>query len=212
MKTILCYGDSNTWGYIPGSGKRHPFDIRWPGVLQARLGNEVRVIEEGLNGRSTVLDEPFRPGRNGAALLPILLESHAPVDILVLMLGSNDLLHYSEVTAHDAARGVSTLVDLARIAHARLALPAPEVVLVSPPLATALSEEMALYCQGNPEKTNEFAEHYRRIADAQKCRFLDAAKVVCPSTIDGIHLDAQAHRRLGTAIAEIVGKITGQET
>jgi lysophospholipase L1-like esterase len=211
MKAILCYGDSNTWGYAPGTGARHPLDTRWPGVLQRQLGNKAHVIEEGLNGRSTVLDEPFRAGRNGATLLPILLESHAPVDILVLMLGSNDVLHYSEVTAHDAARGVSMLIDLARIAYARLELKPPEVLLVSPPHALELSDEMKKYCQGTSTKTKEFAEHYREVADNQRCEFLDASGVVSPSEIDGIHLDAEGHKKLGLAIARSVDRIIGKE-
>ena len=204
MKTILCYGDSNTWGYVPGSGRRHPFEQRWTGVLQAQLGGEARVIEEGLNGRSTVLEEPFRSGRSGAALLPVLLESHAPVDLLILMLGTNDVLHYTEVTAEDAARGISMLVDLTRIAAVRGGFRAPDILLVSPPLATTLSAEMKLYCQGDPAKTNGFAEHYRRAADKLNCRFLDAAAVAAASPEDGIHLDQEAHRRLGLAAAKAV--------
>lgn len=78
MKTILCYGDSNTWGYIPAAGERLPYEARWTGVLQKSLGDRCRVIEEGLNGRTTVWDDPFKPGRNGLKALRPILDTHAP--------------------------------------------------------------------------------------------------------------------------------------
>ena len=87
MKHVLYFGDSNTWGYVPGSGQRFPLEGRWPGVLQARLGSDWRVIEEGLNGRTTIHEDPERDGRNGRRFLGPLLESHAPLDLLILMLG-----------------------------------------------------------------------------------------------------------------------------
>ena len=86
MKTILCYGDSNTWGYIPGTGNRYPRQVRWTGVLQNLLGEKFHVIEEGLNGRTTVMDDPTRIAKNGLPYLRPCLDSHAPIDLVVLML------------------------------------------------------------------------------------------------------------------------------
>ena len=113
MKHLLCFGDSNTWGYVPGSGQRFPLEVRWPGVLQARLDNDYRIIEEGLNGRTTIHEDPERDGRNGRLFLGPLLESHAPLDLLILMLGSNDLMPCYASIAADVAAGVGILLDIA---------------------------------------------------------------------------------------------------
>ena len=91
MKRILCYGDSNTWGYIAGSGKRYPHDVRWTGVVQRELGEGYQVLEEGLVGRTTVFDNPFAPWRNGIDYLMPCLITHKPIDLIIVMLGSNDL-------------------------------------------------------------------------------------------------------------------------
>ncbi len=203
MRTVLCYGDSNTWGYVPGSGARHPPEVRWPGVLQARLGAGWRVIEEGLNGRTTVWEEPFRAGRNGRALLVPLLESHAPLDVLVLFLGTNDLKRYYGADAADAARGAGVLVDLARASGCGPGGRAPAVLLVSPPRIGPLSAEMALQLAGAERRSERFSEHYRAEAAARDCPLLDAAEYVEPSPADGVHLDAEAHARLGAAIADV---------
>lgn len=215
MKAVLCYGDSNTHGYIAGTGARYAFDKRWTGVLQKQLGYEVRVIEEGLSGRTTILDDPARVDRNGATFLPLCLESHSPVDVLVLMLGTNDILQQSSATVHDAAQGVSTLIDLMAATCLRLDLPVPQVLLVAPPL---LSEQFAE--QGaepsaknkrnisiNVAKVHDFSERYRAIANEQQCRFLDAAQLVSASNIDGIHLDEEGHQKLGVEIARMAEEI-----
>ena len=100
MKTILCYGDSLTWGFIPGTmGKRYGPEVRWPKLVQGLLGSDYEIIEEALNGRTTVWEDSFREGRHGARLLQPLLESHGPLDLVIIMLGSNDLLHYRDVLA-----------------------------------------------------------------------------------------------------------------
>ncbi len=207
MKTILCYGDSNTWGYEPGSGNRYPQTIRWTGVLQQQLGTSARVIEEGLNGRTTVYDEPVRPGRNGAEFLPTVLETHTPIDVLVLMLGTNDILKFSDVTARESAQGISKLIDIIRIVCSRLELLRPEILLVSPPLACEMSKEDNLLCQGDPARSSEFSELYFEVAQRMQCEFIDAAELVEPSVIDGAHLDADEHRKLGQAIAQKISEM-----
>lgn len=201
-KSILCYGDSNTHGYVPETGRRHPFNSRWTGVLQKELGGLARVIEEGLNGRTTVHDLALRVGRNGSTYLPILVESHAPIDILVLMLGTNDILHFSDVTANDAANGVSRLIDITRLTCARLDYPWPTILIIAPPIALPLPFEERDVCLGNPSKSHEFALHYKRMAKVQNCLYLDASKIVSTSEVDGVHLDAENHQKLGLAIAK----------
>jgi len=207
MKTILCYGDSNTHGYIPETGRRHPFDIRWTGVLQQQLAVNARVIEEGLNGRTTVYDDALRIGKNGARYLPTLIESHSPIDILVLMLGTNDILYFHEVSAHDAARGVSRLIDLTRITSGTLDYPAPTIVVVAPPITLALPDDVKKLCPGDPIKSLQLAEHLKQVAEAQQCLFFDAAKVVTTSEVDGVHLDADNHQKLGVMIANYLSDL-----
>ena len=112
-KSVLCFGDSNTWGYIPLTAGRLLRSERWPGILQKSLGDSYYVIEEGLNGRATVFDEPFRDGRNARTTLLAVLESHAPLDLLIIMLGTNDLKHHLNVSAHESARGINALLQIA---------------------------------------------------------------------------------------------------
>jgi len=201
MKNILCYGDSNTHGYIPETGRRYPFSVRWTGILQQRLGSRARVIEEGLNGRTTVHDEALRVGKNGATYLPTLIESHSPIDLLVLMLGTNDILYFHEVSAYDAARGISRLIDLTRITSGTLDYPAPTILIVAPPVTLALPDEVKKLCPGDPAKSQQLARHFKQVAEAQQCLFFDAAEVVTASNVDGVHLDAENHHKLGVAIA-----------
>lgn len=201
MKTILCYGDSNTWGYEPGSGRRYSFETRWTGLLQHALGPRYRIIEEGLSGRYTVWDEPFRPGRNGAALLQPILESHRPLNWVVLMLGTNDVLHFRDNTAFDAARGASLLIDIIRRTQTGIDDGVPEILLIAPPPITELSEGLRLKCHGKPAHSLDFAKYYRAVAAEKQCEFLDASDYCEPSPVDGVHLDETGHRNLGAAIA-----------
>jgi len=204
VKSILCYGDSNTWGYIPGSGRRYPYHIRWPGQIQSLLGSNFRVIEEGLSGRYTVWDEPFRPGRNGAALLQPLLESHNPLNLLILMLGTNDILHFKDNTPYDAARGIAVLIDIARRTQTGSHGKPPPVLLVAPPVIEKLSETLKLKCHGDFNKSSDFAGHYQETAKEKNCYFFNAAEVCKPSLVDGVHLDADGHGRMARAVADFV--------
>ena len=113
MKNILCFGDSNTWGYEPLVARRYPADVRWPGVLQNSLGSDYRVIEEGLNGRTTFINEDERPLRSGSDVLPIILESHRPLNLVVVMLGTNDLkLELPLLNIESSSLGLRTVVFL----------------------------------------------------------------------------------------------------
>ncbi len=115
MKNYLLFGDSNTWGYVPASdGDRFPFENRISGVLQKRLGSSIRVIEEALNGRMTHWDDPLKPDKNGAKQLPVILDTHRPLDLISIMLGTNDLKHYMRLDPIDSAMGISQLIDTIR--------------------------------------------------------------------------------------------------
>ncbi|GAA4649722.1 SGNH/GDSL hydrolase family protein [Kistimonas scapharcae] len=207
MKTILCYGDSITWGYIPGTAARYPLQLRWPSVLQATLGTDYHVIAEGLTGRYTVHEDPFRVGRNGAALLQPILETHAPIDLLILFLGTNDVLHNPELTAYDAAQGVACLTHIAQRSQTGPAGAAPKIMIISPPRIHTLSHELLQQCHGDITQSESFDKHFRAVATQHQCAFLDAAACVEPSPLDGVHLDEHAQAALGSAIANRVGSI-----
>ena len=191
VKTVLCYGDSITWGYIPGNLGRYPLDKRWPSVLQKELGNQFHVVAEGLRGRYTVHDQPFRAGRNGAALLQPILETHSPIDLLIIRLGTNDVLHRADLTAFDAARGVEILARIALASETGPADGAPRVMLIAPPRIRALPDELRELCRGNPSESGHFSRHFREIAARRQLYFLDAAEVAEPGSGDGVHLTSR---------------------
>lgn len=208
MYTILCYGDSNTWGYRPDTGGRYSIHERWPGVLRDALGDGYHVIEEGLNGRTTVHDDPFQPGRNGLVYLGPCLRSHAPLELVVLMLGTNDLKPCFSTTEYEIAKGISVLVEQTLHSGAGPAMRAPAILLIAPPLVAplpAIEAEMP----GATARSRQFARHFRAVADLYGCRFLDAAQVVEPSPLDGAHLDREEQRKLGLAVAEVVRQMRG---
>src|SRR6185369_2884065 len=134
MKTILCYGDSLTWGYDAATLDRHAYENRWPSVLQAELGGAVRVIAEGLNGRTTAFDDHLADAdRNGVRVLPTLLASHSPLDLVIIMLGANDMKPFICGDAFGSKQGVERLVDLVRFHAYGFTYKPPEVLIVSPP-------------------------------------------------------------------------------
>jgi lysophospholipase L1-like esterase len=207
MKTILCYGDSNTWGYVPGTGLRYPRHQRWPGVLQQTLGPDFYVVEEGLNSRTTLMDDPTRgPGRNGLTYLLPCLASHAPLDLVILLLGTNDLKHRFGLSAFDIAANVATLVGAIVQSGSAPGGAPPPVLLVSPPHVgplTALAEVLA----GAEEKSRRLAGHYRTVAEQARCHFLDAAPVVTPSRTDGVHWEAASHAALAARLAGVARQV-----
>jgi lysophospholipase L1-like esterase len=206
MKTILCYGDSNTWGYDPASQDRFARDERWPGVLRQELGEEYLVIEEGLGGRTTVWDDPIEGYKNGKEYLIPCLETHRPLDLVVIMLGTNDLKKRFSVSAFDIANGVGVLVD---VVHKSASGPnggVPKVLLLAPPPVARLTEFAEMF-EGSEAKSRKFSEHYRRIAQEQGCELLDTAQVIVSSDLDGIHFEKSEHQKLGRAVAARVRDI-----
>lgn len=201
MKTVLCYGDSNTWGSDPETGERFGPGVRWPGVLAHELGDGFRVIEEGLGGRTTVWDDPIEGAhKNGRSYIRACLESHRPLDLVTIMLGTNDLKARFAVSPSDIAQGAATLAEATLKSGCGPGGGAPLVLLISPPQVGRLTE-MAEMFEGSEEKSARFAWHYRRFAWQYGCGFLDAAGVIVSSDIDGIHLEAGEHRKLGGAAA-----------
>ena len=208
MRTVLCYGDSNTWGYEPATGKRFSEDVRWPGVLARELGEGFRVIEEALNGRTTVRDDPVEEYKNGKDYLRPCLESHAPLDLVIIALGVNDLKARFLASASDVADGAGVLLSIVQRSGVGPDGGSPAVLLVAPPPAGRLTE-LALMFAGAEEKSRGFSRQYRRVAKKYGCVLLDAGEVARASERDGIHLEADEHRKLGEAMAASVKESLG---
>jgi lysophospholipase L1-like esterase len=206
MHEVLCFGDSNTWGYSPAGDGRFPRTVRWTGVLQAQLGDSARVIEEGLNGRTTVWDDPVEGDKNGLRHLPSLLESHAPLDLVVMMLGTNDLKTRFSVPAWDIAASVGRLADIILSSRAGRGDKPPKLLLMSPPPLARLSKWVEML-EGATEKSRLLAPRYKAVAEERGCAFLDAGSVIRSSDLDGVHFEADAHAALGKAVAAEVRRL-----
>lgn len=204
---ILCFGDSNTWGYTPGTGRRLPEKKRWTSVMQEILGGEYEVIPEGLSGRTVDVDDQFWRGRNASKQLPRILQKHAPLSLVILMLGTNDLKERFDREVEEIARGAGKLVDLIRASRAGPSGIPPRVLLVAPPELTEATEERSPEFFGAALKSSRLAAAYRTVAEEHECLFLNAALLAAVSTVDGVHLESSEHARLGGAIARLVRRI-----
>jgi lysophospholipase L1-like esterase len=200
MKTVLCYGDSNTWGYDPATQTRYTRDARWPGVLRKELGDDYLVIEEGLNGRTTVWDDPIELDKNGATYLRPCIQTHKPLDLVIIMLGTNDLKTRFSLPAYDIASGAGVLVDIVMESDAGIDGDAPDVLLIAPPQAVKLTSFAEMF-ENAVEKSEGFAKHYRRVANEKGCHYLNAGEFVESSALDGIHLESDMQAALGKAVA-----------
>ena len=202
MKTVLCFGDSLTWGTNAATGQRHEFENRWPNVVQAALGDSVAVIAEGLGGRTTAYDDMLGDcDRNGARLLPTLLQTHFPLDLVVIMLGTNDLKPAIHGSAIGARQGMKKLVSLIRFHDWGRPYAAPQILIVAPPplCATKTPLYSAIYRDSQTE-SQLLAPLYRALADELCCGFLDAGSIARPSPLDGVHLDAENTRSLARGL------------
>jgi lysophospholipase L1-like esterase len=208
---ILVYGDSLTWGIIPNTRKRLPFEERWPGVLENKLnelGHRVRLIEDCLNGRRTVWEDPFKPGRNGLAGLAQCIEIHSPLALVILMLGTNDFqFSHPYNNAWSAAQGVVALVHEIRKAPIEPGMPIPPILVVCPPPICSPQGVLAAKFAGAEQRCAGLADAYRAVSSDLDCHFFDAASVTSSSRVDGIHLDAVQHLALGRALAGVVAPI-----
>ena len=204
-RTIVCYGDSNTHGANPSAPGRHPRDVRWPRVMERALGADYEVIEEGLNGRCTVWDTPIEKGRNGLEYLYPCLLSHKPVDLVIIMLGTNDLKRIYGNTAAEIACGAARLVDEAQGTLSGPDDTPPHVLLVSPVPVGPLTAQSEMWGLGTAVETSrQLAGMYRIAAEDHGAAFFDAGSVAQVSPDDGVHLDAEACANLGAAMAEQV--------
>ena len=211
MKTILCYGDSLTWGYNAETLQRHAYEDRWPSVLQAELGDGARVIAEGLNGRTTAYDDHLAdPDRNGVRVLPTLLATHSPLDLVIILLGTNDMKPFICGDAYGSKQGMERLIDLVRTQVYGFFYQAPQVLIVSPPPVCATDNvEFAAMFDGAIEQSKRLAGLYAASAREYACSFFDAGTVAATTPLDGIHLDAENTRAIGKALAPVAKKLLG---
>ena len=218
MKTILCYGDSNTFGWIPVKidiledqvvlgNNRFSRDKRWTGILQKELGSDYLIIEEGLCGRTTTHSDPVEGShKNGKEYLTPCLETHAPIDLVILSLGTNDLKGRFSVSAFDIAWSIAALVGIIQQSASGPDGKAPKVLLLCPTPLGKLTK-FAEFFEGGKEKSKELAEYYRKVAKLFGCEFFDIGKIIVPSDIDGVHYDAKEHDKLGRAVAKVTREI-----
>jgi lysophospholipase L1-like esterase len=215
MKTVLCYGDSLTWGMNAATWSRHAHEDLWPTVVGQRLGPDVLVINAGLNGRTTIFDDhAVAADRNGARVLPTVLATFEPIDAVVLMLGSNDLKTWISGSAVAAAQGMKRLVELVRTYSYLGQKAVPEVLLIAPPAVLTLGPTSDFPLQS--PRTAEWpglAPAYRRVAEELKIAFFDAGTVAsAEGGGDGVHLDARNSRAIGEAVAPVIAGLLKLET
>ena len=210
MKTILCYGDSNTWGANPSGGERFDQNTRWPGVLRNILNEGCGpanpaywVVEEGLSGRTSCREDFVEGDRNGLRQLIPILGSHKPLDLVVIMLGTNDLKPRFSPTEYDVARGSYHVAKAARDSLMGPDDTAPRVLMICPP-ATLDSPATRHLFKGSEEISPLLPTRYRQFAEELGILFLDANTIISSSKSDGIHLDPESHKKLGEAVAKIV--------
>ncbi|MEX2319218.1 MAG: SGNH/GDSL hydrolase family protein [Bauldia sp.] len=208
MRSVLCYGDSNTWGAatVTRPDDRYASDERWPGVLRAELGADWLVIEEGLGGRTTLTDDPVEGAdKNGRTYLLPCLRSHRPLDVVAIMLGTNDLKARFNKSAWEIAQGVGVLVDIVKAAGVGRGGGTPEIVVVCPAVVLDRLPLHGDMFAGAPAKSRDLAMHYAAVAAERAVRFLDAGAVIKSSAHDGFHLDPEAHLALGRAVVAEIG-------
>jgi lysophospholipase L1-like esterase len=199
-----------SWAIVPLTRKRFPFESRWAGVMHAGLnsaGLPVHVIEDCLNGRRTVWEDPFKAGRNGLIGLAQRIEVHSPLSLVILMLGTNDFQSMHPHNAWHSAQGVATLVKAIREAPIEPGLPVPPILVIAPPPTQNPRGPLAPKFKDAEIKCAGLADALREVATTLECHFFDASTVTASSRLDGIHLDEDQHLALGRAIAGFVHPI-----
>lgn len=209
MRQILCFGDSNTYGLIPRTTGRYDWDTRWTGILGKRLIKKgYRIIEEGLCGRTTIFDDPLRIGRRGTELLPVILESHKPIDIVVLMLGTNDCKSFYDASASVIGLGIKKLID-----QVRDAVPKAKILLISP---IHLGDDIwdgydPEFNEDSVQTSKNIGRVYKQIAKEEQIYYLAASDYALPSKEDREHLNKDGHKALAQAIGNQLDRIIDEE-
>jgi len=208
-KRIVCFGDSNTWGYNPISANRFDENTRWTGCLSNLLGNEYTVIEEGLNSRTNVMDDPYNAVMAGVTYLEPCIKSHKPFDLLIIMLGTNDTKLIYNAPSECIARGAERLIKIANTSTCGINDNPPKVLLVCPPYVKDSKVFASVFNDESIKKSKDLAYYYEQVAIKQGCYFMDASKFVETSPIDGIHLDENGHKVFAQEMYKKVKELIG---
>ena len=204
MKKILCIGDSNTYGYIPGTGKRYSKSERWSGILSELL-TDFEVIEEGMNNRKGFFSAPESLEFCGVKYLPVCLQKHKNIDICILALGTNDSQFFFNLNSNNAEKGLQTLIDCIRNANQNTKIIiVPPVKITENILKTHFS---MMFDKSSIEKIYEIFPIFKEIAMKNNCLYLDFNEFVQPSEIDGLHYEKEPHKIIAQTLAELIIKV-----
>lgn len=214
-RTLLCFGDSNTHGTMPFARmdeprRRHDADTRWPCVAARHLGTDWTLVEEGLPGRTAQFADPIMgPHMDGRVGLRIALESHGPIDVLALMLGTNDVKTMFGATPDMVAAGIAALLNIALSAEMQARHGGFRILLICPPPVEEAGCLAGMFFGGRA-KSLALPDRYGALAAAFGTGFLDAGKLIRVSKIDGVHYGAAEHAALGTAAATAVAALSAR--
>lgn len=210
MKTILCYGDSNTFGQIAGGNERFSRNERWPGRLQMALGEEYHVIEEGLSGRTTVWDDPVEEHKNGKAYLAPCLGSHKPLDLVILLLGTNDLKKRFSVSSFEISVSIERLLDTILKSETGREEKAPEILLITPvPVRDVGHVEFNMMFEDGFKKGHQLGRYYKALARRKGVHYLEPGEQIELDDADGVHYTAKGHADMAKLIEKEVIRILG---
>lgn len=214
QRNIMCFGDSLIWGWIPVKGGaptfRYPYDQRWTGVMAKALGSDYRVIEEGLSGRTTSVDDPNDPRLNGSSYLPAAIASHMPLDLVIVMLGTNDTKACFKRTSHEIANGMGKLIGqiITSAYGVGTSYPAPKALIIAPPRLAPMEDPwFESMFEDAHDKSSRLPQLYEALANFMKVDFLDAGRFLTTDGVDGIHFTADNNAALGAAVADKVRMI-----
>tara|TARA_B110000503_G_scaffold117403_1_gene177394 strand:- start:4940 stop:5560 length:621 start_codon:yes stop_codon:yes gene_type:complete len=200
---ILCFGDSNTWGYDPKDGSRYSRELRWTGMLQMLLGPKFTVIEEGLNGRTTTVNEIERPIRSGLEILPVFIESHRPLDWVILMLGTNDLKTHFDRSAEQIATDLDALCGLIG-GHEMLQERPPKLILAAPTGPNVSCQELPEWFKNTDHKLQSVLQLLPEIARKRKAVYVQTPDLFDADFADGLHWSNAQHAKFAREIMAVV--------
>ncbi len=201
VKTIVCYGDSNTWSTNAGPYTRWPRSVRWTGVLQKLLGEEYEVVSEGLSGRTFVAPEPGKPQRTGITHLQAILETHDPIDLVIIMLGTNDVKITFNLSAEGIAGHLEETIELIRDDKVDLLQDPAILVVCPPPVIHPVGSELDPRMVNGPELFKKLPALFKKVAEKHGCGFINAGEHLSNGTVDGYHLDAEGNKKLAKVLA-----------
>ncbi|WP_411991548.1 GDSL-type esterase/lipase family protein [Agarivorans sp. DSG3-1] len=199
MHKVLCFGDSNTWGYSPTTGQRMPADSRWPRVMASLLGEAYQIIEAGQPGRTTYPNSPDFGLSSGIEALLQDISKHQP-DCLVLMLGTNDLYPAFHLSAEQISDNLERMVVELDQHCVNQRMLSPKILLLAPP-AIDETGRFGQHFAGAKDKSTQLAEHYQTIAHSLGCGYLDVSQIITGKLLDGVHMNSVQHQALGEALA-----------